>query len=263
MFDAGPYVSCYRARSLTDGSFTGVRCVKFANLIHFPNVRGVAFVWYAEGLDQAGPYRHFGEAFLVPNPAPDGPILAHAAGITGNGERAEPFLRLLVSPDRRLGSVPERVRISGDRQEDWELVPDGRISDYTPLPRHVERNGPLLREFKVRRDGTPGFGVRSMLSSGSWIGSGRWLDMTYLHLGTYIVDPAGMARYGVSDIAAGNHYCNVVPWGEISLRADAGGPVPFVRTSGTWSETWELRRAATGWNPDPAVADVVAAGTAS
>jgi hypothetical protein len=157
MFDSGPYVSCYRAVSLPDGSFVGVRCVKFANFVHCPDLTGVAFVWYAEGVEPAGPYRHFGEAFIVAPEAGSATLIAHAAGIVGNSERDEPFMRLRFEVRSPPPGVPAQLVVSGDRQEQWTLVPDGVVPDYQPLPRHIERTGPHLNEFMVRkRDGSPG-----------------------------------------------------------------------------------------------------------
>jgi hypothetical protein len=244
-FDAGPHVSCYRGVSRADGSFTGVRCVKFANLVHCPDIPGVAFVWYAEG---PGPSRHFGEAFI----AADGELVAHAAPIVGNGERDGEFLRL------RFTGSPEKLTVTGDLDEVWTLVPDGVVPGYRPVARHIERTGPHLTEYQVRKvDGSPGFGVRAMLSSGSWLGAGRWLDLTYLHLGTYIGDPAGQVRFSASDIAATNFFCGLVPWGELTMRPDTAGDM---RVTGVWSEMWQQRHAATGWQADPAIAGLSVTG---
>jgi len=244
-FDAGPHVSCYRAVTRADGSFAGVRCVKFANLVHCPDVPGVAFVWYAEG---PGPYRHFGEAFV----AAGGELVAHAAPIVGNGERDGSFLRL------RFTGSPEELTVTGDLDEVWTLVPDGVVPGYRPVARHIERTGPHLTEYRVRKvDGSPGFGVRAMLSSGSWLGAGRWLDLTYLHLGTYIGDPAGQVRFSASDIAATNFFCGLVPWGELTMRPDTTGDM---RLTGVWSEVWQRRHTATGWQADPAIAGLSVTG---
>jgi hypothetical protein len=262
MFDSGPYVSCYRAASLIDGSFVGVRCVKFANFVHCPDLEGVAFVWYAEGVESVGPYRHFGEAFnAAPASSGSRDLIAHAAGIVGNSEREEPILRLQFEIPSPPPEVPTRLVVTGDRHEVWTLVPDGVVPDYRPLPRHIERTGPHLNEFTVRkRDGTPGFGVRSMLSSGSWLGAGRWLHLTYLHLGTYIGPPNGPVQFSASDIAAGNYFCGLVPWGELTVREDPEESPSVRQVAGAWSETWQLRHAATGWRPDPRVANLTTPG---
>lgn len=259
MFVSGPHVSCYRAVSLADGSFTGVRCVKFANLVHFPTLGGTAFTWYGEGVSPAGLYRHFGEAFM---PGAAVSLTGHSAGITGNGESAEPYRRLRfeapafepgASPARE---VPERLVVTGDRREEWTLAPGGIIQEHNALARHIERAGPLLTEYTVRkRDGSPGFGIRCMLSGGSWLGAGRWLHLTYLHLGTYI-GPAGAARFSASDIAAGNYFCGLVPWGDLKIQADAAAGFPLLHASGAWAETWQLRHPAVGWQPDPLIAGV-------
>jgi hypothetical protein len=260
MFESGPHVSCYQSFSLADGSFAGVRCVKFANFVHCPDQEGVAFVWYAEGTEPTGPYRHFGEAFVV-NPG-DGSrtLIAHAAGIVGNGERDEPYLRLQFEVPAQSAAVPERLLVSGDRQEEWTLVPDGVVPGYQPLQRHIERTGRHLNEYMVRkRDGTPGFGVRCTLSSGSWLGAGRWLHLTYLNLGTYIGPPHAV-QFSASDIAARNYFCGLVPWGEITVRAEAEEGVSLLQVTGAWSETWQLRHSATGWRPDPRIAGLTMPG---
>jgi hypothetical protein len=250
-------VSCYRAFS-ADGAFAGVRCVQFANFVHCPDLEGVAFVWYAEGVEPTGPYRHFGEAFITASPGGGpGSLIAQAAGIVGNSERDEPFLRLRFEVPSPPPEVPARLVVTGDRQEEWTLVPDGVVQEYRPLARHIERTGPHLNEFTVRkRDGTPGFGVRCMLSSGSWLGAGRWLDLTYLHLGTYIGARTGPVRFSAADIAATNYFCGLVPWGEITVREDRQEGPSVLQVTGAWSETWQLRRAAAGWSPDPRIADL-------
>ncbi|MFF3005672.1 hypothetical protein ACFVTF_22985 [Kitasatospora sp. NPDC057940] len=256
MYYAGPHVSCYRAVSLPDGAFAGVRCVKFANLVHCPDQEGVAFVWYGEAAEPAGPSRQFGEAFVTgATRSGSATLTAHAAALVGNGERDEPFMRLRFQLSSPPPQVPTRLTVTGDRHEEWTLVPDGVLPDHQPLRRHIERGGPRLNEYGVRKDdGTPGVGVRCMLSSGSWLGAGRWLELTYLHLGTYIGDPRGPVRFSASDIAAGNGFCLFVPWGELSVRTDAEHGPSVLRASGAWSESWQLRRAARGWEPDPEVA---------
>jgi hypothetical protein len=95
------------------------------------------------------------------------------------------------------------------------------------------------------------------LSSGSWLGAGRWLDLTYLHLGTYIGDPAGQVRFSASDIAATNFFCGLVPWGELTMRPDTTGDM---RLTGVWSEVWQRRHTATGWEADPAIAGLSVTG---
>ncbi len=150
--------------------------------------------------------------------------------------------------------MPGELSLTGDACERWVLIPGGAVPHYRPLPRHIERTGPAMNEYAVRSDhGTPGFGVRATLSSGSWLGAGRWLDRTYLHLGTYLRDESGLIRYGAADILGANYYCGNVPWGDFAVRADPPGR----RFTGAWSERWYPRHAAEGWRPEAAVADLV------
>lgn len=255
MFDAGPHVTCYRALSRPDGQTAGVRCVLYANLIHHPEAPGVAFVWYAEGRDAEGARRHFGEAFMTTTAASSRVLPAQAAAITRNGEIADSFRRLAFQAgETAVNGLPSRLLVSGDLDETWILVPDGVVSDYDPISRRIERTGPQFNEFRVRkRDGTPGFGVRSMLSSGSWIGAGRWREMTHLHLGTYLSPPAGPPRFGAADIAVGNGFCGAVPWGELNLREEEGPNGTLLHVTGTWSETWQQRQVAVGWEAAPEI----------
>jgi hypothetical protein len=253
MFTSGPHVSCYRARSALDGTDAGVRCVKYANLTHRPGLRGVAFVWYGEGTDAAGYFRHFGEAFIVPDV---GDLIAHAAGLSGNGERDEPFLRLRIGVETGASEVPARLTVTGDRSEEWTLVPDGVLPDFKAVPRRIAKAGPHFREFLVRKeDGTPGTGVRMMLTSGSWLGSGRWGDMTYLHLGTFIGDPVRSGptvQLGAADIGYETGTCGAVSWGELSVRAVSP---TALQVTGAWTERWQLRHPAQDQPVDTRVAD--------
>jgi len=262
MFVSGPHVSCYVAVSPADGSFLGIRCVKYANLLHAPHLTGVAFAWYGEGQDSAGPYRHFGEAFIVaPSGDGRGMLVAHAACLVGNGEREEPFMRLRFEVSAPPQTVPARMLVTGDRREEWVLVPDGVVRDYQPLLRHIARAGPAVHEYAVRkRDGTPGHGVRCMLSSGSWLGAGRWLDLTYLHLGTYIGGRDDTVRFGAADICARTRFCSLVPWGEIVVRDDHEAGRSLRRVTGAWSEEWRLRHSAVGWYPEPEVSGLTVLG---
>ncbi|WP_424535602.1 hypothetical protein ACOZ38_36820 [Sphaerisporangium viridialbum] len=258
MFSSGPHVSCYQARSTVDGAVIGIRCVKFANLIHQPGTPGIAFVWYGEGTDDAGPYRYFGEAFSLPGSPDDvsgSVLIALAGGLSGNGERAEPLLELRFEVGSPAGGVPAKLRVTGDRSEEWTLVPNGVLAGYQPVPRRIAKAGPNFHEFVVRKhDGTPGVGVRLMLHSGSWLGSGRWGDMTYLHLGTFVGDPANPVvpvRFGTADIGIDTHYCGFVPWGEMSVRRTS--PATW-QVTGAWSEEWQERHAGPDRPVDPRIA---------
>jgi len=257
MFSSGPHVSCYQATA-SDGSLAGIRCVKYANLVHEPGTAGVAFVWYGEGTDAAGSYRHFGEAFTVPG---DPYLVAVAGGLSGNGEHAESLLDLRFEVDTAAGEVPPRLRVTGDRAEEWTLVPGGVLGGYQPVPRRIAKAGPNFHEFVVRKhDGTPGTGVRMMLYSGSWLGSGRWGDMTYLHLGTFVgdpTDPAVPVRFGTADIGFDTHYCGFVPWGELSVRRAS----PHTRqVTGAWSEEWQERHPGPDLPVDPRIAGLTVLG---
>jgi hypothetical protein len=89
-----------------------------------------------------------------------------------------------------------------------------------------------------------------VLSSGSWLGAGRWLDLTYLHLGTYLSTATRAARFGSADICATSRFCGFVPWGQLALYDDGS----VRRVMGAWSEEWYLRHPAAGWRPQPLVA---------
>ncbi|MGA4544311.1 hypothetical protein ACPA54_30415 [Uniformispora flossi] len=224
----------------------------------------VAITRTGPSVGASGPYRYFGEAFQRGGSEEE--LIAHAAAITGNGEQAGAFLHLRVrtAPGAAPGTepgpqpapgpdVPTEMTLAGDAHERWVHVPGGVTPHYQPLARHIERAGPAMNEYAVRTDhGTPGFGVRATLSSGSWLGAGRWLDRTYLHLGTYLKDEAGLVRYGAADILGANYYCGNVPWGDFSVRADPPGR----RFTGAWSERWYPRSAATGWTPHPSIAHI-------
>lgn len=245
MFDAGPHVTCYRAVSVADGAFAGVRCVKFANLVHCPGVPGVAFAWYGERSGPDGPCRYFGEAFNpAPGPSGGADVIGRAAGITGNGERPVPLMRLTFQVREEALGTPARVAVSGDLREDWTIVPDGVVPEHQQIQRRIERAGPLFTEYTVRKqDGSPGFGIRASLGGQSWIGAGRWRDATYLHLGTCIGPRDGHLLFGASDIAAGNTYCGAVPWGELRMQPDPQYGESLWRVAGAWSESWRLRSA--------------------
>jgi hypothetical protein len=125
------------------------------------------------------------------------------------------------------------------------------------VPRRIAKGGPDFREFVVRKnDGTPGTGVRMMLTSGSWLGSGRWGDMTYLHLGTFVGDPSDSASpvlFGAADIGYDTRICGSVPWGEMSIRDTS----PTVwQVTGAWTEQWQLRHPARERPVDMRLADL-------
>jgi len=67
-------------------------------------------------------------------------------------------------------------------------------------------------------------------------------------------------QFSASDIAAGNHFCGLVPWGELTVREDPEEGPSVRQVAGAWSETWQLRHTATGWRPDPRVADLTTPG---
>jgi hypothetical protein len=65
-------------------------------------------------------------------------------------------------------------------------------------------------------------------------------------------------QFSASDIAAGNWFCGLVPWGELAVRMDAEQGQSLRHVTGAWSEVWQQRHAATGWHPDPRIADLTA-----
>jgi hypothetical protein len=245
LFVSGPYVKAYRARAAEDGRPLGIRCVKFANLAERPGTRGVAFVWYGE--DAMGG-RHFGECFI----AESGSLPAHAVSLNDGTMPA----RLSFSAGDELA----RLTVTGDWDEEWELCEGGVFEDFTGTRDPITPVGTALRAFSVRnRDGTPGQGVRLMLSSGSWLGAGQWRGIGYLHLGTYIGDPVPERRpvkFGAADICHLRGFCGWVDWGQMLVRPAELVTADAWEVVGLWTEEWTLHRAPSGWVPAGEVADL-------
>lgn len=246
LFVSGPYVKAYRARAVEDGRPLGIRCVKLANLADRPGTRGVAFVWYGE--DDAGG-RHFGECFITAS----GSLLAHAALL--NDETTMP-VRLSISTSDEL----TRLTVTGEWHEEWELCEGGVFEDFTGTRDPITDSGTAFRAFYVRnRDGTPGQGIRLMLSSGSWLGAGQWRGVSYLHLGTYIGDPVRERRpvkFGAADICHLRGFCGWVDWGQMLVRPSETISAGTWEVVGLWTEEWTLHRVSSGWIPATEVADL-------
>jgi hypothetical protein len=249
LFVPGPYVVTYRARSTEDGSPLGVRCVKYANLTHQPRTPGVAFVWYGEGGGSDGDLRHFGECFVISGADRDSALPGHAACLHGTREAA----RLLLTVTKAPSGPPERIEVTGDWYEEWELCRGNVLTDYASTLPPITTGSAAFREFTVyNRDGTPGDGIRCMLSSGSWLGAGQWRGVNYLHLGTYIGDPSADGRpvkFGVGDICHQRGFCAIVPWGQILVRPAASAGPGAWEALGLWTEEWRLRHPPAGWEP--------------
>lgn len=283
MFVAGPYVACYRAAGTGRAELLGVRCVLFANLLYRPGLAGIGLVWYGEDITPLGATRHIGEAYVPAGGVRRGdplPGVTTALGRNADGDAApaanDPAagLQLTVDPPAQATEagatlprppddaavpgvgptvpIPPRIRVTGAWQQEWILEPSGVVDEYTSPLSPVSAGGPGLDEFEVRnRDGTPGYGLRVMLASGSWLGAGTWRDVPYLHLGTFIGDPtaAGRIKFGAADICHQRGFCGAVPWGAMLLR-----PAPRIAPGvwemlGLWTEEWRPRGTAMLWRP--------------
>lgn len=259
MFVAGPYVVVYRATSTEDGAPLGVRCVKYANLMHQPGTPGVAFVWYGEGIGSDGDFRHFGESFVTAGGDNDSALPGHAAHLPGNriGEATAEPARLFLTATRASSGPPTRITVTGHWHEEWKLCRGNVLTDYASTLPPIDTGGAAFQEFTVHnRDGTPGHGIRCMLSSGSWLGAGQWRGVNYLHLGTYIGDPSAdgqPVKFGVADICHQRGFCGTVPWGQILVRPASAGSGAW-EVLGLWTEEWTLRHPATAWEPAAEVA---------
>ncbi|MCT9935131.1 hypothetical protein N5079_33510 [Planotetraspora sp. A-T 1434] len=256
MFVAGPYVASYRANSADDGTPLGIRCVKYANLLNQPGDPGVAFVWYGE---DHGTSRHFGEAFVTGIPGAG--LVGHSAELDDGAHTPERLTFTVSTHDR---DMPRHVRVEGDRREEWNLIDGSVILDYrSPFP-PLTRVGGGFSEYLVRnRDGTPGAGIRCMLSSGSWLGAGQWRGIDYLHLGTFIGNLSAEGRpvkFGASDICHFRGFCGVVPWGAMIMRAAPRVATDAYEVIGLWTEEWRPRHRPDSWQPDPAIAHLTVRG---
>jgi hypothetical protein len=242
MFFAGPNVTTYRARTPNGGRFIGVRCVKFANYTERPASNGVSFVWYGEGLRNSLPYRHFGEVFQC-----GAERYGHGAYLEGNGEQVYGHADALTFAIEPVSTtLPERIFLRGDWEEDWEREPSGLITEYTSGLAPITTAGAWFDHFAVLDiTGTHGEGQRFMLLSGSWLGSGIWRGAPYLHLGTYIGDPAAHRcpiAIGAADICFQRGFCSKVEWGTMLIRPATGHGVGALETVGDWTEVWTLQR---------------------
>ncbi|WP_203746755.1 hypothetical protein [Catellatospora bangladeshensis] len=222
-----------------------VRCVKFANLTERATTPGVSFVWYGEGVRAGYAYRHFGEAFQDPRRC-----YGHAAYLQGNGEELHGHVdHLTFHPTGPPEGPPERIAVTGDWTETWLLEPDGLVTEYTALPGRIVTAGPWFDHFSVlEKAGTHGAGHRYMLSSGSWLGSGTWRGVPYLHLGTFIGDPTAPGSpvsFGAADICFQRGFCGQVRWGAMLLRPAARFPAGTLEVVGGWTEVWTPRRSRT------------------
>jgi hypothetical protein len=251
VFVAGPYVVTYQARSTTDDVPVGIRCVKFANLTERPGVPGVAFVWYGEGVVNGVPFRHFGEAFRTGA----GRVLpGHAVDLPGTADPAAMTLSFTIP----TAGVPDRIAVSGDRSEHWERIAGTVAQDYRSSLPPLGTGGDLVREYTVRdRDGTPGHGIRCLLSSGSWLGAGQWRGVPYLHPGYLHRRPE---RTGPTSALRRRRH--LPPTGILRIRAvgkiagaagQSGRPIER-EVLGRWTEDWRLRHPAQGWRPAAEVA---------
>ncbi len=243
MFTGGPFLATYRVQSTNDVSGSGVRCVKFANFLAYPDVPGVSFVWYGEGFWEETKYRHFGEAFQT-----GGDISIAIAGIAadfyGNGEDTNAFAQgLKFVLDTSPGTIPGRITISGPWNEEWLLAENNVVQEYVSPLGPVTMGGPLFDEFSLQGRWREGEGVRCKISNYSWYGAGEWRGDTYAHLATF----AGNAEttitpdaFGASDICQDASFCNEVPWGRIILKPANYLGEGCYEVTGAWNEEWLL-----------------------
>lgn len=241
MFFAGPNVTSYRAHTPNSGRFVGIRCVKFANYAERPTSDGVSFVWYGEGTYDGLSYRHFGEVFQR-----GAERYGHGAYLEGNGEQILGHADALTfEMEPASATLPDRIAVRGDWDEDWERVPSGLITEYTSELAPITTGGPWFDQFAVLDiTGTHGEGRRFMLRSGSWLGSGIWRGAPYLHLGTYIGDPAARRcpiAIGAADICFQRGFCSKVDWGTMLVRPVADHGDGALETVGDWTEIWTLQ----------------------
>lgn len=227
-FRCGSGLVTYAVKSLSNGNFGGIRCVKFTE--GSPDSSTPRFAWYGEGSWNGKTYRHVGHAFRVGN-AQSQERIGYASDIHGNGEYAngnfDGNLKVKIVDS-------STIHVTGAWNEEWKKV---NSVNYQPLPRPKTCGG-YFDEYKVsdlagKRQGN---GLRCLLRVGAanmtWFGNGYWGGSTYSHIGT----TSGFNGVGASDICGTSFgsFCNNFDYGSLNLNAVTGG----YQVTGAWSERW-------------------------
>jgi hypothetical protein len=226
-FNCGSDLTTYKVKSLKDGAFGGIRCVKFAE--GSPDNSTPKFAWYGEGSWSGKTYRHVGHA--IQQPTISTKRIGYASDIWGNGEYAGGNF------DGNLAIEvvnPSTIRVTGAWNEEWQKVAS---LNYTPLAKPTTC-GDHFDQYKVSdlTGSRQGSGLRCMLRIGpktaTWFGNGNWNGSQYSHLGTL----AGPSRLGASDVCANafGSICNTFAYGSLRSTAVTGG----YDITGKWSEKW-------------------------
>ena len=196
-FKCGPGFATYSVKSLSGARGGGVRCVKFHNSETLDG-KLVGAYWYGEGQWNGKKYRHIGSTFKsrVCIPVPLGGQHCNdfyhsvAADISGNGENSDNEFRSLSLTSAQGG---ERIRVSGDWNEEWIREPSGHTSTYSSKLQPVANCGShLVKAAVADANGSTasGTGVRCLMvisepgySEVLWYGEGQWNGKKYRHLG--------------------------------------------------------------------------------
>lgn len=226
-FSCGSDLATYKVKSLKDGSFGGIRCVKFVE--GSPNNSTPKFAWYGEGSWSGKPYRHVGHA--IQQPTISTKRIGYASDIHGNSE----FANGNFDGNLAIEVVnPTTIRVTGAWNEEWQKVDS---LNYIPLTRPTTC-GPYFEQYSVSdlTGAKQGRGLRCMLRVGprnaTWFGNGSWNGSQYSHLGTL----SGLNGQGASDICAKSFgsICNTFSYGSLKFAPLTVG----YDVTGSWSEKW-------------------------
>jgi hypothetical protein len=240
-YSCGSDLITYVATSNQGFSGSGIRCVRFiSGPIYSPISSWVGFSWYGEGRWGSFKYRHIGEAFLAGSD-----LTARTADIYGNGENATGKLtggELHITASEE--PIPNQLFVHGAWNETWTKASQWSVPFYA-LDRIKTCGANLFKYRADSRSGLEGFGIRCFLpGSHTWVGSGRWGNARYVHLGygQYTLQGSQVVlKYGQSDICglAPAQICNTLSPGSFVLA-----PINFPHVgdgylvSGILSERW-------------------------
>lgn len=233
-FACGPNAHTYAVLQPSPKKFVpGVRCVVFPN--------DYTFAWYGEGQWGTARYRHIGFARAIDT---NDHFVGSAGDIYGNGESSGSLFNRSLSITINLGfqdawsasNPPSVIAIRGAWNEDWLLVPDGYITNWSPLGK-VTKCG-ALQSWRI--DSPNGAGVRCVLKDESWLtvwyGEGNWGSTSYRHLGTADMGPKGN-KWGAVDLCLPGQFCGKAPWGTLTISKPAADTI---QVKGGWDESWRL-----------------------